>query len=223
MKKIYLFLISVFFISSVFAIGVSPSNLVFDLKAGEELCQNVYVTFDTPSASVFDVWGKGEEAEWKFADFKTKSTEHGITITYPKTLSNAQKEVEVCVNGKYNGEYHGALVSRGESGGNVVSQAAVWLLINIEDGLTKPDASDEEEYEVPSTTSLSAETNDQNNAPTPSSPSITGNVVREDSGNWVGTSIWLVVIAVFTFIVLSIYVRMKRRREIWGDYSKPFY
>lgn len=207
---LFFFLILGLLLSSsyAYAIGFSPTSLIFELSAGEEDCANVYLTSGSETISVSDGWAQNKDIDWKVGLFKRDPSYHGITINYPNELAVGEREVEVCLSGRYNGEYHGVILFAEEQEGSTVSRAGVWLKLTvtgskeINPNLGKDAFSSENEV-------ISEEIlpGDQDSGEGLSS--ITGGIVVEPG--FAGNSMfYLVALGIIVIISLSIYIQRKR-------------
>jgi len=117
-------------ISLVSAISFSPSSLKFDLEKNEEKCENVEITSES-ILGVNDKWAENADVEWKVSNFHEEASSHGLSLVYEKEISSEEGIVEVCLSGENVGEYHGVLLIKEGQVGNTITQAGVWLTVNI--------------------------------------------------------------------------------------------
>lgn len=113
------------------AISFSPTKLEFNIEKNQEVCNNLTISSDSPTLSVYDVWADNRDVEWEVTNFEESAETHGITISYPKTLSDPENSVVVCISGIKEGEYHGAIIFREKQEGNSITQAAIWLSVSV--------------------------------------------------------------------------------------------
>jgi len=125
------------FMCVVSATGFSPSSLTFNLNKNSESCQNITITSDSENITVLDSWAANNNVEWKVSSFNTSSTEHGLTLSYPKELSKSERVIGVCLSGANAGNYKGVLLVREQQVGNSIVQMGIWLKVNISEVISQ--------------------------------------------------------------------------------------
>ena len=135
MKYFFIFLFVILFIQGAFAISFSPTNLVFELEFGEESCEMVKINSESEIVVVSDRWAETPDIDYSVGLFNFNSEDHGISISYPDQLSLDNRDVEVCLSGLNQGEYHGVLLFTEEQQGNSVIEAGIWLKVVIEESV----------------------------------------------------------------------------------------
>ena len=103
------------------------------LEPNEELCQMISLNSESSLIIVSDAWTKNESDEWKITLFNTTAEEHGLAISYPKTLSINERQVNVCISGTKEGEFHGVIIMSQKQQGNSIIQMGVWLKVIIKE------------------------------------------------------------------------------------------
>lgn len=131
--KLYFFIFLLILIPSAIAVGFSPSSLTYLLEPNQEICQAITLDSESETIDVSDVWASSPEAEWKISGFNISANEHNLKLSYPKELSINERQINVCISGVEEGEYHGAIIMRQEQEGNSIIQLAVWLKIFIKE------------------------------------------------------------------------------------------
>lgn len=91
----------------------------------------ITLSSDSELIKVSDKWVENKDIEWKVSLFDKNASYHGISLSYPSTLSINEREVQVCLSGANSGEFHGVILMREEQVGNSVVQMGVWLKANI--------------------------------------------------------------------------------------------
>lgn len=131
MKKtaitIILTLILISIIGNVSASGFSPSSLTYNLQPSKEGCQEISITSDSPTITISDAWAENKNIEWKVRLFNTSASEHGISMSYPSSISKDQRQVKICLIGNTPGEYHGIILLKEAQEGNSIVQMGIWL------------------------------------------------------------------------------------------------
>ncbi|MCX6748711.1 MAG: hypothetical protein NT076_03830 [Candidatus Pacearchaeota archaeon] len=127
-----------FMVSSVSAIGFSPTSLIFNLSINQQACGIIHLSSDSPMITVFDNWAENKSVNWSVYNFQTPASAHNLTLTYPKNLTLDMREVEVCLKGSTPGEYHGVIIFRQAQEGNSIIQLGIWLKAIINGGITPP-------------------------------------------------------------------------------------
>ena len=132
MKSFIFFIFLILILTStISAVGFSPSSLIYNLKPGEEECKMISITSESETITAEDKWAENKNIEWKVSEFNTDASSHGISITYPKSLSLDERKVNVCLSGNEIGEYHGVLLLKEEQQGNSIIQMGIWLKVVI--------------------------------------------------------------------------------------------
>jgi len=207
---IFLALLLLNFIS---AAGFSPSSFKFNLNPDEKQCGTISLISDSDNITISDKWAINSSVDWRVNLFNEDSSYHGLTLTYPKEINKDQRKVEVCISGKYSGEYHGVILLREQQQGNSIIQMGVWMKIIISGNNAETTNTQQTTEETQANTMQTNETN-------PSSSSITGNVVSEgkETNNSGRIILWMVgVIVVVIFLLLVIYYIKRRIR--WQRYG----
>ena len=135
MRIIIFFLFFIFmmcFISGL-ELVVSPEQLVFEGKVGEEICRQVDIRVDE-SVNIFveDRWAPEGVDERKLSRHKLLGEELGFEVFYNSQFVVGDEEVlEVCLIGEDVGNFHGVLLFRGEDS---PAGVGLWLVVNLEEG-----------------------------------------------------------------------------------------
>ncbi len=131
MKTLFFIFLFVLMLNGVIATGFSPSSLVFELGQNQEECKMITVDSISETINISDKWAENKGIEWKVNLFEKDANYHGISINYPKELSQNEKQAEVCLSGSNVGEYHGVILLREEQQGNSIVQMGVWIKATI--------------------------------------------------------------------------------------------
>lgn len=129
-----LFISIILIVPSAFAVGFSPSSLIFDLDQKVRECKTITINSDSSKIIAFDKWGEHGTVEWKANAFNTTSSEHGITIDYDNELSEDERKADVCLSGEMIGEHRGIIIFQQQQEGNSIIQIGVWLKVTISGG-----------------------------------------------------------------------------------------
>lgn len=111
-------LIFTFYLSSAYELGISPSDMALDGRAGEKICRDFAVFSKDYNGKVViaDRWSfiKSQNAE----NYNLSSKEIGLEINYKRSvdLSDERLESEVCFKFNYGGNFYGILLFRTEEG-----------------------------------------------------------------------------------------------------------
>jgi hypothetical protein len=211
---------SVSFVSA--NIGVSPGKLNFGLNSGEEECQIVKIltTLEEGKIEVRDVWTT-KEGEYNINHFVLNAGDVKTRITYPKELESFEgsRDVEVCLQSDYGGEWFGALIFRPEVKTNVVVESGVWMFVksngNIE--LAVDENTVQERTNERLVQAKSDETANEEDKSGGVGRGITGAVVSSPEGNggyWIfGLIVGVIVVGVLCILA---YKRWKSKRILSG-------
>ena len=155
MKKniIAISILALIFINLAGAVSFSPSSLTFNLEPNQQTCQIIYFDSTSEIISASDSWAENKNIEWKVSNFETSASSLGISINYPPQVSSDKKQIEICLSGKNEGEYHGVLLLKEEQQGNSIIQMGIWLKVLI--GETPQTPSEKANSGTTSTTSAS--------------------------------------------------------------------
>jgi hypothetical protein len=232
--RFFIFLLFLGFITSlslVSATGFSPTSLTFNLDKNQKECQTITLTSDSETIDVYDKWAESKDVEWSVSSFKTESSSHGLSLTYPKELSLNERKVEVCISGSKEGEYHGVLLMKEEQKGNSIMQAGVWLKVLIGKETTNPQNTATNQNSNPNTNTeqvqlaVNENKKDENqqekitetNNEVKTANGITGAAVGTNSGG--GNSILIIIVilvAIGALTALFNYKRLQKRRMEYG-------
>lgn len=128
MKSLFIFFIFfVLFVANISATSISPASLTFNLQLNEKDCQTIRLESDSETIIVSNQWAENPSIEWKLDLFNTKTDEHHLSLSYQKELAQNEREVEVCLAGSQEGEYHGAIIFQEEQQGNSILRLGVWI------------------------------------------------------------------------------------------------
>ena len=236
MKKIGLtitisiLVISVIMMSFVCASGFSPTSLIFNLNKGQEECKIITITSDSEMITVSDLWAENKDVEWSTRLFDKDASYHSISISYPELLSIDERQVEVCLSGSKEGEYHGVVLLKEEQKGNSIIQMGVWIKATISG--EQQTSGNEEQVVNKVTISLdnAAAAENQNNQETPqaqdnqetnptpetetSQSSGLGITGRFISGDVDVKTAGIVIGVIIIVVAIGILVYIKRRRRL---------
>jgi hypothetical protein len=97
--------------SSALEIGISPSEIEFDVKEGEILCKGINLFSDKEvSVSSIDYWTNGGKSR-SLGDYFIKPEDFDISLDYPSRFSfNESDKINVCLTGIRGGIFYGALI-----------------------------------------------------------------------------------------------------------------
>jgi len=131
MKTFLFFLFIIFFTAGAMASGFSPSSLTFNLEQNQESCQTIHLDSNSETITAKDVWAENKDVQWDSRLFDTNAEEHGITISYANNIPIDERDIEVCISGENEGEYHGDIIFEEEQEGNSIIQMGIWLKVFI--------------------------------------------------------------------------------------------
>jgi len=202
-----LFFIFLFFIifSSVLVgatLNLNKGKLYFDLKTGEESCQEVVITASnyTDSINVRDVWANSMSEDQNLNHYTADKSNLGIKINYPKSFDSIsdKQTAKVCITPSIPGQYKGAIIFTPKSDTNIVVEVGSWLFVNVTGSQI-----------------VENESSEQNQTANTNPTSITGNVVGNNS-TMRNTLIIVVVAALIIIAVLIFTIRKWKRRYYYG-------
>jgi len=135
LKFLFLFyLITIFLLNSyvsAFEFGVSPSELNFNGKAGEEICKNIKIfsSINEINMVIEDRWSVKENANKDINNYLTNSNDLRIAINYERNFTlNQEKEINICLKSKDSGNFKGILIFQALDGSLNIG---IWLNANI--------------------------------------------------------------------------------------------
>ncbi len=209
-KSVFFVVVLIAFLTVfVSAAGFSPVSLTYNLSIGQEQCQKILITSDSPELSVMDTWAENKDVEWKIKLFNASSSQLGLKLEYPIKLSS-ERQFEVCLTGLIGGEYHGIILVKEQQVGNSVVQLGIWIKAII-NGSNLFDGSKSH-----SLSNLTMKTTDE----LPNNPPITGKVIsaEESESQNLGFSsisiiIGILVLILILIILLIIFKRRQRKRQ----------
>ena len=186
MRKILLLFIFLFLIinlNSVIAISFSPGDLIYEINAGEKECKIIIINSASPTITISNRWAENKSQQRIAGLYNKTSNYHGLSLDYPKEIKSKDKQFEVCISGKYSGEFYGIIIIQEEQVGNTIMQGGVWLKVIIKGDNYKPENWTEDTEEIQKTS--------ENNA------GITGAVIGAFQRN-----IWTIAIIFFLILIL---------------------
>lgn len=98
---------------SAFEFGVSPSELNFQGKEGEEICKNVKIfsSLDGINIAIEDKWTTQKDSSKNLNEYLIDSNELKINMDYERDfLLNNEREIKICLKSKEAGEFKGVLL-----------------------------------------------------------------------------------------------------------------
>jgi hypothetical protein len=223
-------------IGGVLAVGFSPSNLVFNIPIGKQECQTITLISDSETITVSDVWAKDKTIEWKVSSFDTSASDHGLSISYPKTLSLNERQVQVCLSGTEAGEFHGVVLLAEEQKGSSVIQMGIWVkaLIGNENQIAEANARQEITTNNQLTTNQTINQSNQlaaSNTNVESSGTVVVNSENKNPFNLItgavigtnGSINWLTILIILIVVVILAITIMIFRRKRKPEWEKKFY
>lgn len=129
----FLFFVFLIGIGSSLDLSISPEEIVFEGKVGEEICYEVDVMVSSSiDILVEDRWAEEGVNDRKLSKHKMVNEELGLEIFYNNKFNVDDEEVlEVCLSGENAGNYHGVLLFKGDG---VSAGVGLWLVVNLEEG-----------------------------------------------------------------------------------------
>lgn len=201
----FIFLFFIFFSSALVSatLNLDKGKLYFDLKTGEESCQDIIITAQnyTEAISVRNVWANNMSEDQNLNHYTTNPSDLGIAINYPKIFDSISEKqtVKVCINASAPGAYKGAIIFTPKSNTNIVVEVGSWLFLNV----TGDQIETNKEVEQNQTTI------NTNSVP------ITGNVVGNNN-SMRNILIIVVVLAVIVITALILTIRRWKRKYYYG-------
>jgi hypothetical protein len=129
MRFFFVVLFFVFLMSFVSAIKVSPTEVHFEGKAGEKICENVSV-FCNGVVFIENRWAVNESRS--FSDYKSDSSFFGLDMIYDNNFFVFNyTEKTICVKADKEGFYSGILLLRLKDSNEGVG---VWMDVNVSEG-----------------------------------------------------------------------------------------
>ncbi|MEK6811241.1 MAG: hypothetical protein AABX96_01900, partial [Nanoarchaeota archaeon] len=116
---------------SAFEFGVSPSELNFNGKIEEKICNKVYIfsSFNEINMAIEDRWSTKNNTNKDINNYLTNSSVLRITIDYERNfILNKEKEINICLKSKDSGKFKGVLFFQALDGSLNIG---VWLNANI--------------------------------------------------------------------------------------------
>lgn len=129
--RYYFAVLFLLFIPLASGVNFSPSKLIYLLGPNEELCQMIEFESEAGVITVSDKWAESIEVDWDVNLFEKNTSEHGLVLSYTQKLHGEDGELEICLLGSKEGEYHGAVLFEQERR-RTVTQWAVWLKVVVE-------------------------------------------------------------------------------------------
>ncbi len=133
MKFIFLFLFFVLFISlsSCTTLSMSPPQIDFIGKTGETICNDFYIEGDLDYlVTGEDRWAIEGYEERKLSKHNLSSDELDLELTYVKKVELKNKtSLEICVEGKDAGTYHGILLYKIK---DKPVKVGIWMEVTLE-------------------------------------------------------------------------------------------
>lgn len=130
--KIILFIFFVFCINFSLAntLSVSPIQLDFEGKVGEEICKNITIkTIGENKIIINDLWAEKGMNEKILSLHQIEGKKLGLEMYYiNETKIYEKKIIEICMSGKNSGNYHGALLFRIE---DKPIRVGIWMNVNL--------------------------------------------------------------------------------------------
>src|SRR3989344_815500 len=129
-----LYLMTIFLLNShvsAFEFGISPSELNFNGKAGEEICSkvNIFSSLDEINLVIEDKWSTKENPNKEINNYITNSSDLRITLNYERNfILNQEKEINICLKSKDSGNFKGILIFQALDGSLNIG---IWLNVNI--------------------------------------------------------------------------------------------
>lgn len=116
---------------SSFEFGVSPSELNFQGKTDEKICQkaSVFSSIDKINISLEDRWTNDEKANKIIDKYILNKEALYIKMTYERNfILNKEKEIDICLISKYSGNFRGILFFEAINGSLSIG---IWLNADI--------------------------------------------------------------------------------------------
>lgn len=134
-KSIFLFCLITIFLSSsyvsAFEFGVSPSELNFQGRVEEKICNKVdiFSSLNEINMAIEDKWSIKDNTNKEINNYLTNSSDLRITIDYERNfILNKEKEISICLKSKDSGIFKGILFFQALGGSLNIG---VWLNVNI--------------------------------------------------------------------------------------------
>lgn len=217
MNKFFIFLFFLFLITGeVIAAGFSPSSLTYKLNVGEKKCQMITINSNSEQIMLSDKWAENKDVEWKVSKFNETANYNSLSISYPKKLDSNQKNAEICLSGKEQGEYHGVILLTEQQKGNLVAQMGIWVKAVIGNGISsdKKETSLILQETIIGNKSLIEKSEENTELITEISKNkITAEAVSEGKKIYDNKIFWIIGILMSFFMLLSIRLYIKRRKE----------
>jgi len=187
------FLILILPFSLAVSLSGSPSSLNFNLKQGQEECQNISIFSDSYRGSLYSVikWADKDYIPKSLGEMNLTSDEISLNIiNSPEKINNfnGEAQAEVCISGEEIGNWRGSLEYRTE-GGNIGVGVGFWLKVSI----------------------IASSPGEQSNA---EAAGITGAVVGTGNSRTIGLIIAIII--VIAGIILMLYKKFRGKK--CGDY-----
>ena len=209
------FLILILPFSLAVSLSGSPSSLNFNLRQGQEECQNISIFSDSYRGSLYSVikWADKDYAPRSPGEMNLTSDEISLNIiNSPEKINNfnGEAQAEVCISGEEIGNWRGSLEYRTEGGGIAVG-VGVWLRVNITEPLPgenfapKATAKNSNETTIPETINENKNLNENAEA-----AGITGAVVGTNSNRTIGLIIAIII--VIAGIILMLYKKFRGKK-----------
>ena len=93
---------------SAFEFGVSPSELNFQGKEGEEICKNVKIfsSLDGINIAIEDKWTTQKDSSKNLNEYLMDSNELKINMNYERDfLLNNEREIKICLKSEIDGKF----------------------------------------------------------------------------------------------------------------------